>query len=66
MLYLACVHSGNNTDNGIAKLLDETSIQFIGKSVRYFSHLMKSDSIAIGSSKEFSIEDNKGCDAHDG
>ena len=58
VLCLECVNSGNNTNNGVTKLLDETSIQVTGEPVDDIGSLMNSNDTAIIFSKAFDMEDN--------
>ena len=60
------MHSEDNTDLGVAKLLDDVSIEVCGNPFEDIGTLMKSDGAAIGVSRVLEIEDDKGCDTHDG
>ena len=55
VLCLGCMHSGNNTDNNVAKLLDKVSIQVAGKPVGNICYLINSDGIIIGAYKVFDM-----------
>ena len=66
VLCLGCVHCDDNSDKGVAALLDATSTEVTGKAVEDIGSLMKSDGAAIGVSRVLDMEDNQGCDMHDG
>ena len=45
------MHSEDNTNKGVAKLLDDMSIEVCSKTVEHISPLMESDGAAIGVSR---------------
>ena len=60
MLCLGSARSGNDADNGVAKLLDETSIQYTGKPIDEIGFLMKLDGTDTGIYKLFDMKDDEG------
>ena len=59
MLRLGCTRSKDNTNKVVVALLDETSIQVLGKHVEDIGSLMNSDSAAIGVSRELDTKDDE-------
>ena len=66
VLCLGCKHCGDNTEKGVAALLDATSTEVTGKANDNIVSLMKSDGVAIGIYRVLEIEDDEGYCTHDG
>ena len=63
---MGCVHCNDNYDKCVAALLDVTSTEVTGNAFDEIGSLMKSDGAAIVVSRALDMEDNEGCDMHDG
>ena len=54
------MHSEDNTNKGMEKLLDDMSIEVCSKNVEHIGPLMKSDGAAIGVFIVLEMEDDEG------